>query len=286
MRSRSAFFQIIDPGVQVSLQDGGRLGYAGFGVPESGFMDTISAGRANLVLGNTPDHPCLEFAPGRVQMLVRGSCQVVFSGAEVEIEVNGVRCEQLQVISLQDGTSIHIKPGKFGNWLYMAINGKWHASDLFGSKSFYPLVTDRAGYLSGECAYFSRSKNVVSTSHALVKNKLFWLGDSVEAYKGPEFELLDLVGRQQLSGQAFEVTAVMNRMGYQLAGKVTHQLPEILSAPVYPGTIQLTPSGNLIVLMKDAQVTGGYPRVLQLTPKSLAMLSQKRAGDTIVFKVI
>jgi allophanate hydrolase subunit 2 len=286
MCSRSAFFQLIDPGVQVSLQDGGRLGYAGFGVPESGFMDTISAGRANLVMGNPPDHPCLEFAPGRVHMLVHGSCQVVFSGAEVEIYVNGIRCEQLQVISLQDGDPIHIKPGKSGNWLYMAINGEWQARNFFGSKSFYPLVTDRAGYLSGECAYFSRSNNVLSTPHARVKNTPFWSGDSVEAYKGPEFGLLDPVGRQQLSGQAFEVTGAMNRMGYQLEGKVSHQLPEILSAPVYPGTIQLTPSGNLIVLMKDAQVTGGYPRVLQLTPKSLARFSQKRAGDKIVFQVV
>ncbi len=46
------------------------------------------------------------------------------------------------------------------------------------------------------------------------------------------------------------------------------------------------PSGNLIVLMKDAQTTGGYPRIFQLTEKSIAILAQKRAGDRFNFKLV
>ena len=42
-----------------------------------------------------------------------------------------------------------------------------------------------------------------------------------------------------------------------------------------PGTVQLTPQGKLIILMRDAQVTGGYPRIFQLTEQSINILSQK-----------
>ncbi|WP_368736183.1 hypothetical protein [Algibacter sp. L4_22] len=28
-----------------------------------------------------------------------------------------------------------------------------------------------------------------------------------------------------------------------------------------PGTVQLTPSGEIILLMRDCQITGGYPKI-------------------------
>ena len=53
-----------------------------------------------------------------------------------------------------------------------------------------------------------------------------------------------------------------------------------------PGSVQLTPSGKLIVLMRDCQTTGGYPRVLQLTENAINVLSQKFTGQNIKFKII
>jgi allophanate hydrolase subunit 2 len=50
-----------------------------------------------------------------------------------------------------------------------------------------------------------------------------------------------------------------------------------------PGTIQLTPSGRVIILCRDCQTTGGYPRILQLDKKSLDCLSQKVTGEKINF---
>jgi len=38
-------------------------------------------------------------------------------------------------------------------------------------------------------------------------------------------------------------------------------------------------------LMRDCQVTGGYPRVLQLTDDAISILIQKKIGDKIQFKL-
>jgi allophanate hydrolase subunit 2 len=55
----------------------------------------------------------------------------------------------------------------------------------------------------------------------------------------------------------------------------------MLTSATLPGTVQLTPAGKLIILMRDGQTTGGYPRVLQLDTKSIALLSQKKFGDKV-----
>jgi allophanate hydrolase subunit 2 len=67
---------------------------------------------------------------------------------------------------------------------------------------------------------------------------------------------------------------------------VENKLPSIITSPVLPGTIQLTPSGKLIILMKDCQTSGGYPRVLQLDAASMVTLSQKYTREVLKFKMI
>ena len=79
---------------------------------------------------------------------------------------------------------------------------------------------------------------------------------------------------------------VNNRMGYNFIEKLRVGLKSIISSPVLPGTIQLTPSGNIIVLHRDCQTSGGYNRILQLNEKSLNNLSQLKNGDKIKFKLI
>ena len=74
-------------------------------------------------------------------------------------------------------------------------------------------------------------------------------------------------------------------MAYQLKSLGENNLDQILTSPVLPGTVQLTPSGTLLVLMRDCQTTGGYPRVLQLTEKAINILSQKNTGAQLRFRL-
>jgi antagonist of KipI len=60
----------------------------------------------------------------------------------------------------------------------------------------------------------------------------------------------------------------------------------MISAPVLPGTIQLLPNGNPVILMADGQTTGGYPRIGQVIRIDLDVLAQKQPGEQIRFKLI
>jgi allophanate hydrolase subunit 2 len=57
-----------------------------------------------------------------------------------------------------------------------------------------------------------------------------------------------------------------------------------LSGAVRPGTVQITPSGTLLIAGVDGQVSGGYPRIFQLTEEALTVLVQKKEGDYVTFK--
>ena len=74
-------------------------------------------------------------------------------------------------------------------------------------------------------------------------------------------------------------------MGYRLEEPIDNKFGSMLTSAVLPGTVQLTPSGKLIVLMRDCQVTGGYPRILQLTDDAINKLAQKTTNHTFKFKI-
>jgi allophanate hydrolase subunit 2 len=76
-------------------------------------------------------------------------------------------------------------------------------------------------------------------------------------------------------------------MGYRLQGEPI-RLPEyaLASAGVPFGAVQLPPSGQPIVLLKDRQTMGGYPVVACLSRLSAWALAQMRPGESVIFKPI
>jgi antagonist of KipI len=74
-------------------------------------------------------------------------------------------------------------------------------------------------------------------------------------------------------------------MAVQLKDLMVNELVSIITSPVIPGTVQLTPNGTLIILMRDCQTTGGYPRILQLEEKSINSVSQLKKNSKLNFKL-
>jgi allophanate hydrolase subunit 2 len=114
------------------------------------------------------------------------------------------------------------------------------------------------------------------------KESLAIFQNELSVYKGPEYELLSSESREQLTELIFALSA-FNRMGIALDPILEPHTHKMITGPVLPGTVQLTPSGRLFVLMRDCQTTGGYPRVLQLTQSAINALGQKKTGDKIRF---
>lgn len=276
----------IKAGPFTSVQDGGRFGHADFGIPTAGFMDTASAGIANLLLGKQPSASCLEIFAGGVALKVNQPCLVVAAGADADIRIAGQVFRIHQPIPLVAGQTIEISPFRSGQWLYLAVVGDILVPARMGSKSFYFPITTQARFHDGDTVDMLVRESEYSPTYCRVAIRDWKLYHNLPVYPGPDFHLLSVDNQQALMQANFTVSPIQNRMGIQLAEPLEQNLPEILSAPVFPGTVQLTPSGKMIVLMRDAQVTGGYPRVLQLTDTSISLLAQKRPGESVSFTML
>ncbi|MEX0883058.1 MAG: biotin-dependent carboxyltransferase family protein [Cyclobacteriaceae bacterium] len=273
-------------GIWTSLQDGGRFNQAKMGIPVSGPMDSISFQLTNHLIRHDPLDSCLEIYMGGLELMFTESCQVVCYGALSKISIGLTQYAQGRIFTVKKGEILTISNFEKGQWLYLSLHGRLETEELLGSRSFYIPVTKKEKFQDGEKLTFIPNERLLPTSYARIGRPMHLSEKIVEVYPGPDFSLLTKTQRVMLFSKPFSLSQSQNRMGIHLVETLTNQMEELLSAPIYPGTVQLTPSGKIIVMMKDAQVTGGYPRILQLSEKAIGILAQKRPFERIYFQLI
>lgn len=273
-------------GILTSIQDLGRPAYTALGVPLSGPMDKQSFLLANHLMRKSPADACLEIYMGNLEMVFDTTCQVVLTGASGEISCGTKSYLTNEIIPVQKAEKLTLSGFKNGQWAYLAINGSFLSEKIMDSQSFYPGITEKGRLNSGEEVHYQAAENSLPLLHAKVKPNVFTNFNTLPAYKGPSFSLLSPDQQHRLQNGTFTLSREQNRMGIHLEEKIRHSLPEMITTPVYPGTVQITSSGKLIVLMLDAQVTGGYHRVLQLSQRSIGTLSQFRPGENFRFQLM
>ena len=276
--------KVIKAGLFSSIQDLGRKGYAAYGVPLSGVMDSQSAHIVNLLLCNSPECAVIEMTliGGTYEFLEPTS--IALSGAEVEVKLNNTIVKHNKPIHVNKGDMLSVGAFKKGCRLYLGIKNGIQVPSIMNSKSYYNSISPEYKLSNGMLLKMSLNPFNINVKHAKLKG-VDLDTQVLKVYPGPEYDLLTNELKNNLLSYSFTI-GQNNRMGYYLNENVENNLASILTSSVLPGTVQLTPSGQLIVLMKDAQTTGGYPRVLQLSDSALNILSQKRKGNTIKFVLL
>lgn len=278
--------EVIDPGFYSTIQDLGRFGFQDYGVPSSGVMDSFSAFMANTLLGNPKNAAVIEMTLKGPKLRFDSNTSICISGANMPPALNGTPIELNRVIKVKKGDILSFGRIQNGVRTYLAVKNGIRSEQIMSSRSMYPNVTTYFRFQKNDIMDIDQTHHADST-YALVKISNEHL-DSVhlEVHKGPEFDQLSKDQQKILFSKEFTVAKENNRMAYQLDQTLENDLSSIITSLVLPGTVQLTPSGKLIVLMRDCQTTGGYPRILQLSESAINILSQKFTGDKIDFKLI
>ena len=88
--------------------------------------------------------------------------------------------------------------------------------------------------------------------------------------------------------ESYAVAGESDRMGVRLAGPALSRLTnvELLSEAVAPGTVQVTPDGQPILLLGDCQTIGGYPKIAHVITVDLPVAAQLRPHDTVRFQAV
>jgi biotin-dependent carboxylase-like uncharacterized protein len=275
--------KIIKPGLYSTIQDKGRVGMQSYGIPCSGTMDSFSSDLANKILNNSGNSAVLEITMvGPVLEFVYETV-ICITGANLSPLLNNKIIKMNNPIFIKANDILSFGMLKSGLRTYIAILGGFKTEKVLGSRSMFKNLTKAVELAKNDVLNFN--KDIIFKSSKINLNKTSNIDNKIVVYKGPEFDMLDSNQKDFILSNKFMISNNYNRMAIQLTDLLSNTLEPIITSMVMPGTVQLTPSGNLIILMKDCQTTGGYPRILQVEEKSINSLAQLKKDSELWFSL-
>ena len=280
--------RILKAGLQSTLQGAPRLGHRHLGIPYAGPADPLSMALANRLVCNAREATCVEIMFGGFEAEIEDDCAVAVTGAADHLSVSGEERAPHSTWRLRRGDTVKIDPPQAGSRTYLAIHSGFKAEVLFGSESTY-LPAAFGGYegralQAGDVLAANGAAAITKTLQTPeVLRPTFTHAFALRTCSSGESDLLAPEALSALFEETFTAGRQATRMGLSLEG---HPLSvasdgKMKSAPVFPGTIQCPPSGTPIVLLCDAQTTGGYPRIASIARCDRHLLGQIRPGDQV-----
>ncbi|QNK69329.1 biotin-dependent carboxyltransferase family protein [Variovorax sp. PAMC26660] len=282
------------PGLLASVQDLGRHGHRQLGICPGGALDVLSLALANRLVGNVDGAAGLELTMGGCELRFEADTRIALTGDDFSATLDGVPLWPCWSVPVRAGQTLRLTGAnaagrkKAGLRSWLAVAGGIDVPPILGSRS-----TDLKASFGGHEGRALRKGDRLSLgasrlSEAQRTRRPFglrgpdWGAEEADAaialrvLPGPEFEQFTLAARDLLWGERWRITPQSNRMGSRLAGAELKRKRggDMLSSGVIPGTIQVPPSGLPIILMGDAQTTGGYPRIGVVIRADLWKLAQ------------
>ena len=285
--------KVISPGGYTTIQDRGRFGFQHMGIPVSGSLDNFSFVMANLLVGNPENLAAMEMTIIGPHLEVRKEMDIALTGSKMNISINDTPVQQWRSIRVKPGDSLTIGPVKSGCRSYLAFTGGIDVPKIMGSYSTYA----GAG-IGGFKGRNLQKDDMLETGKAALLKKERRLPEkfipdypgqmTARAIPGPQDDYFD-DGIKNLFSSEYMVTAKADRMGYRLQGKaisIKEGMPEsIVSEPSLPGSIQIPPDEQPIILFVE-QTVGGYAKIATVISPDLGLVAQTTPGDTILFETI
>jgi len=281
------------PGLFTTLQDLGRTGQGRWGVSPCGAMDPLALVLANRLVGNDAGAAALEVTALGPELVFEEDATFALAGADLTATLDGARVAVDQAQRARAGQALRFGARVRGARTYLAVTG---------------------GLGRGARAFLGSAATDVEARLGGLQGRPLRAGDALELEPQPAFQPRSAQGAwerwyqppgevrfipepgtrlpagsvERFTGSRFRVSARSNRQGYRLEGPAlpTDTSGLQISEPVAPGTLQLPPDGQPIVLMADRQTTGGYPRLGHVLRADVPKLAQLWLGDEVTFRAV
>ena len=273
---------ILHPGIYCSVQDQGRFGHTKIGVPQAGCADTYAAKMANVLLKNHEKDALIEITFGQGEFKFTSDTYICLTGGDFSPKLNGKLIKMQSVYFIKKDSVLSFGKRVYGARVYLSVQGGIQTKTVYGSRSFFDGITQQKLGKGAMLPILPIQKYADNNFSRVRVSEKHFTTIYLPCLKGPEFFKLNQEQQRKLF-TPFSISDDNNRVGYRLKESLENNLSSILTSAVLPGTVQLTPSGKCIILLQDCQVTGGYPRILQLSEIAIARVSQKITGDKIQF---
>ncbi len=281
---------ILEAGPLATVQDAGRLDQGRFGVPTSGPMDWFAFRAANGLVENPLNAAVIESGPGELVLKALDETVVAVAGAGGEIWVQERTRPLWMALRLRRGWVLKVDGA--GCWTYVAVAGGIAVPPVLGARATY--VRGRLGGLAGRPLQ-SGDKLPIGPTHVLPERMTvrevnpetrpaYSPAPTLDVILGPQAERFTEAALSTFSTNAYQVSALSDRMGYRLEGAALEHLggADIVSDGMVMGSMQVPAIGQPIVMLADGPTTGGYPKIATVATADLPLLAQCKPGEGVV----
>ena len=296
---------VTSAGFLTTVQDLGRPGFRRFGVSVGGVLDSHGFRLGNLLVGNDETAAGLEITLGGLRLNLPDERLVAWCGGDFDVRVGSLSLLAGRAAVIGAGEELSIKQPKLGCRAWLAISGGVDVPRVLESRS-----TDLRSNFGGLVGRALRDGDAISLgeksarAQSLVDNLRQdrtaswsaphdWASPAqakpvLRIARGADWDCFDDATRNALTTETFTVSPDSDRMGARLAGPVLPRKNDVdlVSEAVAPGTIQVPPSGNPILLLGDCQTIGGYPKIAHVLTIDLPIAAQLCAGDSVRFREV
>ena len=283
-------FKVISSGIFTTLQDSGRYGYTHEGRTPSGVMDEYAYLWSQKLLNNKNIN-ALEVMVGlKLQSLT--SSVISITGANLDFKINGVSKSSWQTYNIQKDDVLAFTKRVSGQRAYLAVKGGFLFKKNRGSfsttlKENIGKKLERGEVLETEALALNNRKQEFrfrTIKHFIPDYNKPLVLRLLLSYQENYFTKEE---KEKFFSSEYEVTLQSDRMGFKLKGQaITPTKGGIISEGIAFGSVQIPKDGQPIVLLKERQTIGGYPKIGTILPVDCFSLAQISIGSKISFKPI
>ena len=274
-------------GPLTTLQDRGRFGMLAQGISASGPMDRRAFAAAGALLQKAGETG-IEMTAAGIAFRADGSLRVGCAGGQFTLTVNGNLREWPARLGLHEDDVVEVTPGPAGNYGYLRFDREIDVPSLLGSRA-----TNLTVGLGGFKGRALRAGDRITFGELGGASPVEATGPSdgpIRVLWGLHADLFDANVRTTFVTSGFTISTGLDRMGVRLTDPQqifrTQRRLNLVSDAIVPGDIQILGDGTPIVLMRDHQPTGGYPRIATVVSADLDRFAQLRPGTEVRFRPV
>jgi biotin-dependent carboxylase-like uncharacterized protein len=314
---QDCFIEVIEGGLQTTIQDLGRTGLLATGMPPSGAFDSLALQQANLLVENDVGDSFLvgsSVGDAGLEILLFGPklrfsapTAVAVTGADLGPTLNGGPLPMYETVQIEAGDLLAFEAPKRGARSYLAVVGGIDVPLVLGSRS--TNVRARIGGFQGR-RLLAGDRIALNAPHRRQQGSGRAIPVGRRPHHGPPWELRVVLGPQHelfegeslslFLGSDWRLQMKSDRMGCRFSGPALAFKPRpdylvaqagsdpsnIVDDAIPVGGIQVPSGLEAIVMGVDGPSLGGYAKIGTLISADLARLAQICPGEPGRFRAV
>lgn len=279
-------FKVLKGGLLTTVQDLGRQGYTHLGITPSGAMDEYAYRWSQKLLDNE-DGNALEILLSGLKLQVTAPTTIAVCGADLDFRINGISMPIWQTHQVQVDDILSFEKKRSGMRAYLAVKGGFDVPKF--QESYSSTLKENKGKKleNGDTLLYTPNKNTFRRRVPQKYIPTYPKHLTLRIVLSYQHNYFTDTQKEKFFSTSYTLTPEMSRMGYKLQGEAMIPSKDgIISEGITFGAVQIPPDGQPIILLKEHQTIGGYPKIGSVLPSDCYILSQLPIGATVQFESI